>query len=195
MMFTPKKHDNDSLRSLGDGLKKVALSASIAAAIAFAPSVAHADSERGMFFVQAAPGMLTVFAADGTGVAYHPDLDVGIHFNKHHEGVALGLHQAFYIGDFSSGATQIRGGYDIAIPISNGDMELTLSPHAKVGIAYGFEGGDPLFAGGVGFEGRFFFLKDLGLFAMARPLDIDIWVNGDVVIVPITFAIGAGYAF
>jgi hypothetical protein len=176
-------------------LKFAIFSAAISGA-ALTSTNAHADSERGMFFVQLAPAMLSILAADAQNVvAYHADLDVGIHFDKHHEGVALGLHQAFNIGDFKGGVTQIRGGYDIAIPISNGDMELTLSPHGKVGVAYGFDGGDPLFAGGFGFEGRFFFIKDLGLFAMARPLDIDFWVNGESVIVPITFAIGAGYAF
>ena len=159
-----------------------------------APATALAESERGTFFVQAAPAGVSIFAADGAGTAsFHGDLDVGIHFGADHEGGMLGVHQAFYAGDLNAGATQLRGGYDIAIPL--GEMELTLSPFAKPGIAYGFEGGDPLFAGGLGFEGRFFPIEKNGFFAMARPLDIDVWANGDVVIVPISFAVGAGYAF
>ena len=159
------------------------------------PSSAFADSNRGTFFVQAAPLGGTIITGDGSEATYHADLDAGVHFGPNHEGGAIGLHQAFLFGSATkAGSTQVRGGYDIAIQVGN-RMELVLSPFAKAGIAYSFDGGDPLFAGGLGFEGRFFPIADNGFFAMAKPLDVDVWTEGNVVLVPITFSAGAGFAF
>lgn len=147
-----------------------------AATLTFADNASALEpSTKGPFYVQATPlGVgLASFCAGGpfggcaTGGAYHLDFEVGMHFLGHHDGPVAGLRQAFYIAGASIGTTQARLGWDIAIPIS--DFELTIAPYGTFGIGYGFNGGDPLFAFGIGAEGKFFFWK--GLYGFFRPFE------------------------
>ncbi len=118
---------------------------------------AHADSERGPFFVEAHVGGITLaLPGEAVGVAYPLEVGFGYHVMGTHEGFVLGLAQRFDVGitGGSTGATLARLGWDFAIPLD--PMELTLAPYAQGGVLYAFEGGDPGGLVGVGFEGRLF---------------------------------------
>lgn len=136
-------------------------------------ALALEQSTRGPFYVQSSPlgvGMMGVcgaFIGCATSGAYHLDFEVGMHFSGHHDGPVAGLRQSFYIAGGSAGTTQARLGWDIAIPIK--DFELTIAPYGTFGVFYGFSGGDPAFAFGIGAEGKFFFWK--GLYAFFRPFE------------------------
>jgi hypothetical protein len=138
---------------------------------------AHAlePSTRGPLYFQGAPlgfGFLVVcggFGVCGTGGAYHLDLEAGYHFMGHHEGIVAGLRQSFYLSGGSAGTTQARVGWDIAIPLKDGQFEITIAPYTTLGVFYPFGGGNAGFAFGIGVEGKFFFYE--GLYAFLRPFE------------------------
>lgn len=170
-----------------------------------------ADSAHGPVHVQASPlgvGILfypgttvsnpitgTTTVGGGSVAAYRVDAEVGFHFTGRHDGFALGVRQAFYFRNGTIGTTTLRLGWDIPIPIGDGGLELTIAPYAHAGVAYSFEGGDPLFHFGFGADGRLFFARELGLYAFVRPVELSFLVNSATTLPAVSFGAGAGWAF
>lgn len=173
-----------------------------------------ADSTRGPFYVQGAPiGFATYAVADtcyhnsiigadicsggGSFYAYRAAVEFGYHFSGRGDGFVLGVRQSFWLSGGSAGVSQARLGWDIAIPIK--DFELTIAPYGVAGIAYGFSGGSPSFAFGVGVEGKFFFMKPdssaKGLYAFAQPVELGGVAAGGLSGFVYTAGAGIGYAF
>ena len=93
-------------------------------------------------------------------------------------------------------ATVARAGYDIAIPIKGGEMELTVAPFGFAGALYGDNGGRAYF--GFGAEARFFPLNEgagKGFFAAAKPFELGLSPGSGGLLTTYTFHLGAGYAF
>lgn len=126
---------------------------------------AHAaESERGPAYVQAhVLGVQLAFgSANGisqTGVQFPLELHGGYHVSGRHDGFVIGATQKFAFANGSIGATVLRLGYDLAIPL--GRRELTIAPYGFGGIAYPFSAGDPGAHFGFGVEGRFFPLEKI----------------------------------
>lgn len=117
-----------------------------------------AESERGAGYVEAhlLGAQLSFASANGisqTNVQYPIEIHGGYHVSGRHDGFVIGATQKFAFANGSLGATVLRLGYDIAIPI--GRRELTIAPYGFGGIAYPFSG-DPGAHFGFGAEGRFF---------------------------------------
>lgn len=184
-------------------LSRLLVSSLLVGAVALASSTvsstAHAQSTRGAGYVQGNVLGFTAFFNTGGGAAYPMELSGGYHINGTHEGFVIGGAQKFIFGgNFGGfiGATVLRMGYDIAIPIK--EMELTVAPYGYGGIAYG--DADLRAHFGFGVEGRFFPLTEgagKGFFAVARPLEVGfIPIGGGAgTLIPYTFSLGAGYAF
>ncbi|MFO0641988.1 MAG: OmpA family protein [Polyangiaceae bacterium] len=139
--------------------------ASTLSAIVLPSTPAHAaESERGAAYVEAhlLGAQLSFASANGvsaSGVQYPIEIHGGYHLSGRHDGFVVGATQKLAFANGSIGATVLRLGYDIAIPI--GKRELTIAPYAFGGIAYPFGGGDPGAHLGAGVEGRFFPLEKL----------------------------------
>jgi len=183
-------------------LSRLFVSSLLAGAVAFVSSSAHAESTRGAGYVQ---GNVLGYSLVGTSAggfggtsgAYPIDLHGGYHFGGTHEGFALGATQRFLFSGGFLAATTARAGYDIAIPIKNGEMELTVAPYGFLGLMYGEgSGARPYF--GVGAEARFFPLNEgggKGFFATAKPLELGFAPGEGGLFWTYTFNAGAGYAF
>jgi outer membrane protein OmpA-like peptidoglycan-associated protein len=122
-------------------------------------SARAAESERGPTYFEAhlLGAQLSFASANGvsaSGVQYPIEIHGGYHVSGRHDGFVIGATQKFAFANGSIGATVLRLGYDVAIPI--GRRELTIAPYAFGGIAYPFGGGDPGAHVGAGVEGRFF---------------------------------------
>jgi hypothetical protein len=131
-------------------------------------SSAHAlpESTRGPFYGQSALG----FAAfDGGTIWFRPDLEFGWHPSGRSDGFALGLRQVlFTTAPEVMGATLLRLGYDIAIPIKDGKFEVTVAPFGVFGAGYGM--GTGAFNFSIGVEGRFYFWQ--GMYGFFRPFSL-----------------------
>jgi nitrogen regulatory protein PII len=141
--------------AMKNSLALIGASAVLASLVVALP--AHAESERGPFFVEGhVGGVALALPGEAVGAAYPLELGFGYHVMGSHEGFVVGLVQRFDIGisGASTGATLARLGWDFAIPLN--PMELTLAPYVQGGVLYAFEGGDPGGLVGVGFEGRLF---------------------------------------
>ena len=185
-----------------------------ACAFAFAATVASsagaADSTHGALYIQGSPigvagityqtsdycrqGPTTV-ACGGTfwSNAYRLDFELGYHFSKRYDGFVLAGRQVFYFNtDYADGhvegATQLRLGYDIPIPIKQ--FELNIDPYGVVGVGYGFSNQNAAFTFAGGVEGKFFIVK--GFYAFARPIELGAWLPGGMVW---NIGAGVGYAF
>lgn len=171
-----------------------------------------ADSAHGPLYVQASPLGVGILFYPGTDVinpitgqpmstgggsvaAYRVDAEVGYHFSGRHDGFVAAVRQAFYLRDGSIGTTTLRLGWDIALPLGDGGLELTVAPYAHAGVGYAFSGGDPFFHFGFGADGRLFFARDLGLYAFVRPIEVSFLVNGGTTLPAVSFGAGAGWAF
>ena len=164
-------------------LRKLAWCSGAALALSLClPSTAQAaDSAKGPFYVQA--GVLGyAFPGGGSlwfGGMYHLDVEFGYHFTGRHDGFVLAGRQSFYVGPGGMGASDLRIGYDIAIPLSDGKLELTIAPYGLVGIGYALRGGLGLDLHiGAGVEGRLFLMQSNGFYIFARPLEITAFVGG-----------------
>lgn len=118
-----------------------------------------ADSERGPGYVQAhllgaQLALGSVGGVSASGVAYPIEIHGGYHVSGRHDGFVIGATQKFAFGNGTIGATVVRLGYDIAIPV--GRREITIAPYGFGGVAYPFSAGDPGGHFGFGVEGRFF---------------------------------------
>jgi hypothetical protein len=140
------------------------------------PSTAHAaDSAKGPFYVQA--GVLGYsFRGGGAawfGGAYNLDVEFGYHFSGRHDGFVLAARQAFYFSGGALGTTDLRIGYDVALPMKDGKYELTIAPYGLAGVGYALRGGlGTDFHVGAGIEGRFFPMQSNGFYVFARPLEL-----------------------
>jgi hypothetical protein len=164
---------------------------------------AHAlePSTRGPLYFQSSPlgiGFFGVCANAGpfgnvcsVGGTYHVDLEAGYHFMGHHEGFVAGLRQSFYLSGGSAGTTQARLGWDIAIPLKDGQFEITIAPYTTLGVFYPFGGGNAGFAFGIGVEGKFFFYE--GLYAFFRPFEGGAVISSSSAFLG-NFGAGIGYA-
>jgi hypothetical protein len=161
-----------------------------------------ADSTHPGFYVEGSPiGVGTVTLAcvqtfrgcigGGTVGAYRLSAEFGYHFTQRQDGFVLGVRQLFLFGSSSSGATEARLGWDIAIPIKH--FELTAAPYGVAGVAYGFNGEGAAFAFGFGAEGKFFFKDDL--YALLIPLELGAWVGNGFSGFVYQAGAGIGYAF
>jgi hypothetical protein len=162
------------------------------------------ESTRRPFYVQgtvASVALWTGFVA-GDQAYWHPDVEFGVHFTGRHDGVVVGIRQAFDVGSaqWSLGETMLRGGYDIALPLRNGRFEITLAPFATFGVDYTLYRN--LNAGvrvSLGIEGKLFFFQ--GLYLLLRPVELSIgeFVNLGPLQKNVYFnfnaGLGAGYAF
>lgn len=139
-------------------LGTLAALATLAAAIVSLGPVREAqaaESERGPAYVQAhVLGAQLAFASAGSGAAFPIELHGGYHVSGRHDGFVIGATQKLVFGNGTGGATLLRLGYDIPIPI--GRRELTIAPYGFGGVAYAFAGGDPGAHFGLGVEARFF---------------------------------------
>jgi outer membrane protein OmpA-like peptidoglycan-associated protein len=137
---------------------KTFVRAFLAVGLLSAPAHALAESERGPFFVEGhVLGAALALPEGGVGVSYPVEVGFGYHVFGTHEGLVLGAVQRFDIGlsgGGASGATTVRVGWDIAIPLD--PMELTIAPYAQGGVFYAFAGGDPGGWVGAGVEARLF---------------------------------------
>jgi len=180
-------------------LTRILVSSLLAGSLALVSSSAHAESTRGAGYVQGNVLGFTAFFNTGGGAAFPMELSGGYHINGSHEGFVIGGAQKFIFGGNAGGfigATVLRMGYDIAIPIK--EFELTVAPYGYGGIAYGDLDLRAHF--GFGVEGRFFPLTEgagKGFFAVARPFEVGFIPIGSGLgtLVPYTFSVGAGYAF
>lgn len=187
-------------------LSRLLVSSLLVGAVALTSSSAHAQSTRGAGYVQ---GNVLGYSLVGASVSagafgsvsatsggYPIDLHGGYHLGGTHEGFVIGATQKFiFSGAFTAG-TLARAGYDIAIPIKNGEMELTIAPYGQIGALYGDNGGR--FAFGLGAEGRFFPLNEgagKGFFATAKPFELTFAPGSGGLLYLYTFSAGAGYAF
>ena len=156
-------------------------------------------STRGPLYFQGSPlgvGFLGVCAGPfgcSVGGAYHLDLEPGYHFMGHHDGFVAGLRQTFYLSGGSAATTQARLGWDIAIPLKDGQFEVTIAPYATAGSFYPLHsnGGDPMFAFRIGVEGQFFFYE--GLYAFFRPFEGGAAIGSTSAFLG-NFGAGIGYA-
>lgn len=175
--------------------RNLAKALAIAAPILVSSHAFAAESSHGGTYVQAhVLGYSSVATAFGSAGAFPLEFHAGYHLSGRHDGIVIGGTQKFLLGSASAGATLLRAGYDIAIPIK--DYELVISPYAVGGIYYGFSGGGAYAMVGPGVEGRFFFMKEgmKGLFASAKPVELA-FVTTPSVVVTYTFSVGAGLAF
>jgi hypothetical protein len=182
----------------------VGASAVLAALMVSSNASAFENSTHGPFYVQAMPlGMNFWYSPvqNTAWVGYHPDVEFGIHFAGRHDGPVVALRQAFLLSGFQARAgatTQLRYGYDIAIPVS--DYELVIAPFGTVGLGYLFDGAPGLFGGpsaglsmAWGAEGKFFFLN--GLYAFARPFEMGFQCFHDSGQCSLAMVFGAGVGF
>jgi hypothetical protein len=138
-------------------------------------STALEDSRNGPFYVQGTVPLglnLWVFGqGGGNWSGWRPDVEFGYHFSGRHDGIVLGLRQAFLVTAVPGGAggtTQLRGGYDIPIPI--GDFELNIAPFMTFGVGWIFDGPHAGINMSWGVDGKFFITH--GFYAFARPLEM-----------------------
>lgn len=129
----------------------------VAIAIFTTSTRAHAESERGAFYVEGhVVGVSLALPSGGVGAAYPLEVSAGYHVFGRHDGFVVGLVQRFDFGFTgpSTGATAARAGWDFAIPA--GKMEVTIAPYLQGGAVYGFGGTKPGGLVGTGVEGRLF---------------------------------------
>ena len=122
------------------------------------------------------------------------DLEGGYHLSGRHDGLVVGVRQGFNFSDFSSGSTQARLGYDLALPNIIGKNELIIAPYAAFGAGYQFvsAAGDAAFAMTFGAEGRLFVADKV--YVHFRPIDLGVWI-GSQTNVAYSMAGGAGMSF
>ena len=182
----------------------VAVAAFLAASAAPLSARAFDESTRRPFYIQSAVGSFSYFPVLFRDQTYwKPDIEFGVHFTGRHDGLTLGIRQAFDVGRdvYSMGETVLRGGWDFALPFRNGRFELVLAPFGTFGANYVFTN---LHAGvrfTVGFDAKLFFFQ--GLYLLVRPIELGFGQFVDNLIVPgqqnvfFTFnaGIGLGYAF
>jgi hypothetical protein len=180
-------------------LRKLAWCSGAALALALSlPSTAHAaESAKGPFYVQA--GVLGYSFRGGGNLwfagAYKLDIEFGYHFSGRHDGFVLAGRQSFYIAGASAGASDLRIGYDIPIPLKDGKYELTIAPYGLVGIGYSLRsvmGTD--FHAGAGIEVRFFPMESNGFNIFARPIEATFFV-GTIHFWTLSPSVGVGFAF
>lgn len=191
-------------------LRFALLSSVVASSLALA-SPAAAESTHGPIYVQTTPlgvGLLfypgttitnpitgtTTSTGGGTLSAYRADVELGFHFTGRHDGFVAAIRQAFYVRDGSVGSTTARLGWDIPIALGDGGLELVIAPYAHAGVGYSFSGGDPLFHFGFGADGKLFFARELGLYAVVKPFELGFLVNNGTIPM-LSFGVGAGWAF
>lgn len=180
------------------------------AAATTAASSAHAfdESTRRPFYVQSDLAAFSVWPSlftpgSGGGQAYwHPDVEFGYHFSGRHDGLVLGVRQAFDVSRdiYSMGETLIRGGWDFALPFRNGRFELTFAPFATVGLNYTFQNLHAGFHTSIGLDTKLFFFQ--GLYLLVRPAEFGLGEFVDLgsalaqnVYFNFSAGLGFGYAF
>jgi len=161
------------------------------------------DSTRRPFYVQGIVGSYSFWASfEGTDLVFwHPDVEFGYHFTGRHDGFVLGIRQGFNVGrdPFDIGQTELRGGYDFAIPLKNGRFEITIAPYATFGLDYLFRGPQAGLRFAAGIEGKLFFIENVyvvvraielsaGEFVDLGPLEKNVYFN-------FNGGVGAGFAF
>jgi hypothetical protein len=127
----------------------------------------------------------------GEAGAYRISAEFGHHLTQRHDGLVIGARQVFLFASKSAGMTEVRAGWDFAIPIKQ--YEVTVAPYAAAGAAYGFSGGNASFALGFGAEGKFFFLEKL--YAFAIPIELGTWIRSGFSGIVYQLGAGIGYAF
>lgn len=179
------------------------LGALLALGLVATPSLASADdSSYGPLYIQGGVGFSYwdfpnyAFGFGYSWTAFRPEVEVGYHFSGHHDGVVLGLRQAFMITGtqgHADGLTSIRGGYDIPLKVSN--MELNVDPFVTLGIGYQFDGPSAGISVTGGLDAKLF-IGASGLFVYARPVELGIQCAEDRGICAFNFAgsLGAGIA-
>jgi hypothetical protein len=177
----------------------------VVASIIAISSTAHAfdESTRRPFYIQSGVGSYSFWAHLFTGdqVYWKPDIEFGVHFTGRHDGVAIGIRQAFDVGRdiYSMGETSLRGGYDIALPFRNGRFELVLAPFATFGVNYTFQNLHAGVRATVGFDAKLFFFQ--GLYLLVRPIElgfgefVDLGPTQQNVYFNLNMGLGLGYAF
>jgi len=174
------------------------------AAILAASVPAHAfdESTRKPFYVQSAVGSFSYWPVLFQNQGYwKPDIEFGVHFTGRHDGLALGVRQAFDVGRdvYSMGETVLRGGWDFALPFRNGRFELVLAPFATFGANYTFQNLHAGVRATVGFDAKLFFFQ--GLYLLVRPIElgfgefVELSVNQQNVYFNMNLGLGLGYAF
>lgn len=175
-------------------------------------ATAELRSTRGPFYVQGALPALNHWGGSSVCVsgggrwgwwgncgAWRPDVEFGVHFTGRHDGWVLALRQAFLFTAPSTdigGATVLKVGYDIPIPIKK--YELDIGPYGTFGIGYDF-GGYGRVGVQVGFAGvdvKFFIFK--GFYAFARPFEFGMQCfhdSGRGCGFQFVMGAGVGYAF
>jgi hypothetical protein len=165
------------------------------------PCAALDDSRHGPFYVQGTVPLginyWNFVSRNGYGwTGWRPDLEFGYHFSGRHDGIVLGLRQAFIVtavgvsGDVGA-TTALRYGYDI--PISIGDFEITVAPYGTLGLGYVFHGPTAGLEMSWGIDGKFFFWREL--YAFARPFEMGFQCFHDTGICALGMVFGAGVGF
>lgn len=182
------------------------LGAAVFAAIALAPSHASAsDSEQGPIYVQGGVGVsywdfprlnFGFFTTGYSWTGFRPEIEAGFHFSGRHDGLMLGVRQAFMITQiqgYAAGETVLRIGYDLAFKA--GSLEINVDPFATVGVGYIFDGPHAGVNATGGLDVKLFFMK--GFYAYARPAELGFQClhdSGNCAFVYAASA-GAGFAF
>lgn len=182
------------------------------AVLASAASARADDSSQGPFYVEGSlgasywdfPGNTVVlfgipFAGLYSWTGFWPSLEVGLHPTGRHDGIVLGLRQAFIItatnifGAHAAGTTSIRVGYDLAFKA--GSLEVNVDPFATVGVGYVFDGPHAGIGATGGIDVKLFFVK--GVFAFVRPGELGFQCFEDLGNCAFSYAVsgGGGVAF
>lgn len=189
---------------------KRALLASAFAVAMLIPSAARADdSAQGPFYVQGGVGVsfwdfphLGSFGPINIGYSwtgFDPQIEFGWHPSGRHDGLVLGVRQAFVItaDNFGSGnaagLTSVRGGYDLAF--KTGSLEINVDPFATFGVGYVFDGPHAGIEATAGLDVKLFFAK--GIYAFARPGELGFQCLHDIGDCAFSYVAtaGAGIAF
>lgn len=186
-------------------ISRLFVSSLFAGVVALASSTAHAESNRGAGYIQGevlgyslvGQSVDTPFGSVSASSGTFPlEIHGGYHLGGTHEGFVIGASQKFFFSSGFVAATVGRLGYDIAIPIKGGEMELTVVPFGFGGVMYGDSSGRAYF--GLGAEARFFPLSEgagKGFFAAAKPFELGFAPGSGGMFTTYTFHLGAGYAF
>lgn len=167
------------------------------------PAHAFDESTRKPFYIQSAVGSYSFWGQLFTGdqVYWKPDIEFGVHFTGRHDGLVIGVRQAFDVGKdvYSMGETSLRGGWDFALPFRNGRFELVLAPFGTFGVNYTFKNPNAGVRLTAGFDAKLFFFQ--GLYLLVRPIElgfgefVDLGPTQKNVYFNLNMGVGLGYAF
>jgi hypothetical protein len=172
----------------------------------FVASAARADeSVQGPAYLQGTVGVsfwdfphlqFGPFVTSYSWTGFNPTIEFGYHFQGRHDGIMLGVRQAFSVTGLqgaAAGTTSLRVGYDFAFKA--GSLEVNVDPYAMIGVGYIFDGPHAGILATGGLDVKLFVYK--GLFIVARPAELGIQCfhdSGDCAFAYLA-GVGAGYAF